>query len=70
MMKSLLILSLLALANAHWWQASDACGYIVGGSHDHVPRDVRELDCSSYLQTTITPSHIASGYASPHQIDT
>lgn len=61
-MKFLVILSLLGLANAHWWQGSDSCGYVVGGSHDHVARDVRELDCSSYMRTTITPSYVASGY--------
>ncbi|KAF7896422.1 hypothetical protein EAF00_006436 [Botryotinia globosa] len=60
-MKFLTALFLLGLSNAHRWQDSDACGYVVGGSHDHVARDVRELDCSNYMRTTVTPSYIASG---------
>lgn len=61
-MKFLTALFLLGLSNAHRWQDSDACGYIVGSSHDHVARDVRELDCSNYMRTSVTPSYIASGY--------
>ncbi|KAI9642891.1 hypothetical protein NHQ30_008625 [Ciborinia camelliae] len=66
-MKLLIILPFLALSNAHWWQVwqgwqgSDSCGDVIGGSHDNVPRDVRELDCSSYMQTTVIPSYVASG---------
>lgn len=65
-MKFLIILSFLALSNAHWWQGSDSCGYVIGGSHDHIPRNERELDCSRYMQTTITPSYVASEYALFH----
>ncbi|ATZ49400.1 hypothetical protein BCIN_04g05530 [Botrytis cinerea B05.10] len=60
-MKLLTTLFLLGSSNAHRWQASDSCGYIVGGSHNHVARAVRELDCSNYMRTTVTPSYIASG---------
>ena len=61
-MKLLTTLFLLGSSNAHRWQASDSCGYIVGGSHNHVARAVRELDCSNYMRATVTPSYIASGY--------
>ncbi|KAK6604661.1 hypothetical protein H4I96_05243 [Botrytis cinerea] len=60
-MKLLTTLFLLGSSNAHRWQASDSCGYIVGGSHNHVARAVRELDCSNYMRATVTPSYIASG---------